>query len=100
KASWSKTKASGSFRPRLLERGDQLPLRLPKQFVESSEECTSVVLISAPNVSFVLRLVPRAGEAPEAPEASVAGLVQLVRCGERREQLGRLVLEMRSPRGV
>ncbi|MCA9626410.1 MAG: hypothetical protein KC766_02035 [Myxococcales bacterium] len=100
KTSWAKTKAQGSLPPKLLERGDQLPLSLPERFLTKREECTSVVVLSAPSVSFVLRLVPDRGETPEAPEPSVAGLVQLVRCGERRAQLGRLVVEMRSPRGV
>ncbi len=100
KSFWSKTKARGSRPPKLLERGDQMPVVLPQRFIAKREECTSVVLISAPNVSFVLRIIPRRGEAPEAPEASVAGLAQVVRCGERREQLGRLLVEMRSPRGV
>ncbi|MEZ4375975.1 MAG: hypothetical protein R3B07_34535 [Polyangiaceae bacterium] len=100
KESWSKTKAHASLPPRLVERGDQVPIGIPQRYLTNAEECTSVVVLSAPNVSFVVRIVPNRGETPEAPEASVAGLVQLVRCGERRSQLGRLLLEMRSPRGV
>ncbi|MCA9646527.1 MAG: hypothetical protein KC492_37835, partial [Myxococcales bacterium] len=100
KKAWRKTKAHASLPPRLLERGDQVPVGIPQRYLEREEECTSVVLISARNVSFVLRVIPNRGETPEAPEPSVAGLIQLVRCGERRAELGRMLLEMRSPRGV
>ena len=91
--------------PRLYERGDVRPLLLDGEETDpSSEGCTTVVVLGSPTTSFVLRFAPTA-RGPEFadgenPEQSVAGAAQLVRCGIRKSMLGRLVLEMRSPRGV
>src|SRR5690606_17069099 len=85
--------------PRLLERGNQLPLSLRASLLTDKRRCATVVLLAAPNVSFALRSV-HGSAASQPPEASVAGLIQISRCEERREELASLVLEMRSPRGV
>ncbi|MBX3181472.1 MAG: hypothetical protein KIT72_13635 [Polyangiaceae bacterium] len=85
--------------PRLMERGEQRPLALPREAL-SAERCTTLVLLSHERVSFTLHLPPAAGGAPEPPIGSVAGLIELTRCGAARGALGGAVIEMRSPRGV
>lgn len=99
---------SGSVRrlePRFVERGGFLPLLLPPEFVDPlSEDCVTVAVLGVPTATFVLRFLPGRGALVwpdgEHPELAVAGAAQLVRCGVRKAMLGRLALEMRSPRGV
>jgi len=102
-AAW---RAQGSVRALgalLLERGDMRPLLLPPRLVDLSKEgCTSVAVLGTASATFVLHFLPGAPSWPsgEMPEPSIAGGAQLVRCGARRAMLGRLAIEMRSPRAV
>src|SRR5690606_21187883 len=61
-------------------------------------------MLGALSTNFVLRFLPAEGRSPLAqgdwPEVSVAGAAELTRCGSRRGSLKRVVVEMRSPRGV
>jgi hypothetical protein len=106
KAEWKDYGKLQAFRPRLLERGDVRPLLLPAPIINpTTESCTTLAVIGSPSTNFVLRFVGNAkGELRwpngEWPEVAVAGAAQLVRCGARKAMLGRLVVEMRSPRAV
>lgn len=86
------------LRPRLASRGETLPLPLPLWASEpDSEGCVSVAVLASPRVSFVLQV----GNGPGVDvRTSEVGWVQLHRCGARRLDLRRALVEMRSPRGV
>lgn len=90
---------------RLAERGQLLPVRVsPAALDVASEDCVTVAVLGAVSSQFVLRFLPTP-QGPgfpdgEHPEQSAAGAAQLVRCGARKAMLPRLVVEMRSPRGV
>lgn len=84
--------------PRLSSRGETLPLPLPLWASEPSMEgCVSVAVLGSPRVSFVLQV----GNGPgQDLRTSEVGWVQLHRCGVRRVDLRRAIVEMRSPRGI
>lgn len=91
--------------PRLVQRGEVVAVRLPAHALDvSRDDCSTVAVIGAPSAQFVLRFAPLAGGPAwpngESPETSSAGAAQLVRCGVRKSMLSRLLIEMRSPRGV
>lgn len=84
--------------PRLSSRGETLPLPLPLWAAEpSSEGCVSVAVLASPRVSFVLQAGNGTGVDVRSSEV---GWVQLHRCGARRLDLLRVLVEMRSPRGI
>ena len=102
---WSALGKSRIFKPRLLERSEIRPLLLPAELTDPmTDSCTSIAVLGAPSSNFVLRFLPVEGAARwpqgEWPETSIAGAAQLVRCGARKAMLGRLAVEMRSPRAV
>ncbi len=88
--------------PRLLERGDVLPLVLPVEvFDANGPRCATVAVVGTPNVHFLFDPGRRSRSSPtEWPEGSLAGVLQATRCGAAKAQLASLALEMRSPRGV
>lgn len=86
-------------KPRLLERGDQLPVVLPPWALDDKRgECTTVVLVAPPATQFVVQMHPW----PNLPSAlaSSAGALQVTRCGKDRVSFLQFVLELRSPRAV
>jgi hypothetical protein len=93
------------LRPRLLERGETLPLVLPPDALDlESPGCATVVLLGTTGTSFLLdaaraRLTAGHG-GEEPPEGSLAGALSLGRCGPQKLDLGALAIQMRSPRGV
>jgi hypothetical protein len=89
--------------PRLVARGERVPLVLPGWATRPRiGACTSLIVLGSPTTSFVLTIEPSAdGEGGGAgPEPSQAGAVLIVSCGASRRQLGRVWLELLSPRGV
>jgi hypothetical protein len=95
---WAGQSRVERLRPRVLGRGERLPLALPLWATTSSGlDCISLAVLSSPSSNFV---VHSPGPAEGEPEASRIGWVQLTRCGKRRAELQRTLIEMRSPRGI
>jgi hypothetical protein len=95
---WGRESRVEQLRPRLLSRGETIPLALPFWATDTKTEgCSSVSVLASPRVSFVLQVA----NGPSLDlRTSEVGWVQLSRCGTRRADLRRLLLEMRSPRGI
>jgi hypothetical protein len=86
------------LRPRVLARGERVPLAMPLWTSEGpGPDCLSLAVLSSPLSNFVVHAP--AADAGE-PEASRVGWVHLTRCGRRRAELQRTSIEMRSPRAV
>ena len=91
------------LRPRLLERGQRLPLSIPPELLNPKDSsCTTVSLLGVVGVQFVVRFSETDPGAPNTAfqEASSAGASELTRCGSGKPFLSGAYLEMRSPRGV
>jgi hypothetical protein len=98
RAAWARESRLEQLRPRLLSRGETIPLALPLWATEGkTERCTSVSVLANPRVSFVLQV---ANGPTLDVRTSEVGWVQISRCGSRRVDLRRALLEMRSPRGI
>ena len=90
---------SEAQRPRLLERGEVVPLSLPPWALDAARgECTTLVLLAPVPTQFLLHVHPWPG-LPSA-FASSAGALELTRCGRARASLLQAAVEMRSPRAV
>ena len=90
-------------KPRLLERGDSLPILLPPEYLNPREAgCTTVTLLGVPDLHFALRFSEAQPSAPSTafPEASTVGALEVTRCGEEKSYLEGLFVEQRSPRGL
>lgn len=91
------------LKPRLLQRGDRLPLSVPAELLNPKDSsCTTVSVLGVAGAHFVLRFTePDPGSPSSAfPEASAAGASEVTRCGTGKAMLAGAYLEMRSPRGV
>jgi hypothetical protein len=91
------------LKPRLLERGERLPLAIPPELLNPNDSsCTTVSLLGVVGVHFVLRFAEMDPGAPSTavPEASAAGASEITRCGAGKPFLSGAYVEMRSPRGV
>jgi len=91
------------LKPRLLERGDRLPLSVPAELLNPKDSsCTTVSVLGVVSVHFVLRFARADPGAPSTafPEASAAGASEITRCGSAKPLLAGAYVEMRSPRGV
>ncbi len=91
------------LKPRLLERGERLPLPVPPELLDpKGASCVTVAVLGVPETHFVVRFSSLDPSAPSTayPEASVAGAMDITRCGSGKPFLAGIVLEMRSPRGV
>jgi hypothetical protein len=91
------------LKPRLLERGERLPLPIPPELLNPKDStCTTLSLLGVVGVHFVVRFAQVDPGAPSTafPEASSAGASELTRCGSGKPFLSGAYLEMRSPRGV
>lgn len=90
------------LKPRLLERGDVLPLVLPPEPLDpKSDSCATLAIIGTKNLEFLLSPGRRARQSPgDWPDGSLAGALSVTRCGPAKVALAALTLEMRSPRGV
>jgi hypothetical protein len=98
RAAWARESRIEQLRPRLLSRGETIPLALPLWATETKNDgCTSVSVLASPRVSFVLQVAN--GPSLDVRTSEV-GWVQISRCGPRRVDLRRALLEMRSPRGI
>jgi hypothetical protein len=88
--------------PRLLERGDSLPLVIPPEVLDpKAPGCVTVAVLGTPNMQFLLDPGRRAHGMPlDWPEGSLAGVLEITRCGVAKATLAALSIEMRSPRGV
>jgi len=85
--------------PRLLERGDTIPIVLSPWSLDAMRgNCTTLVLLAHPATQFVVNLHPWPGT-PSAL-ASSAGALELTRCGRERASLASVLVEMRSPRAL
>jgi hypothetical protein len=98
RAAWARESRLEQLSPRLLSRGETLPLALPPWAMDAKADgCTSLSILASPRVSFVLQLAN--GPSLDVRTSEV-GWVQVSRCGTRRVDLRRALLEMRSPRGI
>jgi hypothetical protein len=98
RAAWARESRIEQLRPRLLSRGETIPLALPLWATDTKAGgCTSVSVLASPRVSFVLQVAN--GPSLDVHTSEV-GWVQISRCGPRRVDLRRALLEMRSPRGI
>jgi hypothetical protein len=91
------------LKPRLLERGEQLPLAIPPELLSPKEaSCTTVTVLGVEEQHFVLRFSEFDPGAPSTafPESSAAGAIEVTRCGASKPFLGDMSIELRSPRGV
>jgi hypothetical protein len=88
--------------PRLLERGDTLPLVLPAERLDpQAPGCFTLAVIGSTGTSFLLDPTAAASEGDsDWPESSLAGALEVTRCGDKKPSLAGLAIEMRSPRGV
>jgi hypothetical protein len=95
---WGRESRVEQLRPRLLSRGETIPLALPLWATDTKTEgCSTVSVLASPRVSFVLQVAN--GPSLDVRTSEV-GWVQISRCGSGRTDLRRLLLEMRSPRGI
>jgi hypothetical protein len=95
---WGRESRVEPMRPRLLSRGETLPLALPFWATDTQAEgCSSIAVLTSPRVSFVLQA---ANGPSQDVRTSEVGWVQISRCGSGRADLRRALLEMRSPRGI
>ena len=98
KATWQSVARVEELRPRLLSRGETMPVALPPWAIDArADGCTSVAILASPRVSFVLQIASGRGADVRPSEV---GWVQFHRCGAGRAELRRVLLEMRSPRGI
>ncbi len=91
------------LKPRLLERGERLPLPLPPELLDpKNPSCVTVTVLGVPEAHFVIRFSSLDPSEPSSayPEASTAGAIDVTRCGGGKPFLAGILLEMRSPRGV
>ncbi|HEX6271889.1 MAG TPA: hypothetical protein VFZ53_02560 [Polyangiaceae bacterium] len=89
--------------PRLLERGEALPLLFPPELVGTDASgCLTVAVLGTTSMQFLVDPGGRSAvrNALDMPEGSLAGALELTRCGPRKSELADVLLEMRSPRGV
>ena len=89
--------------PRLLERGERLPLAIPPELLNPKDSsCTTVSILGVVGIHFAVRFSEQDPGAPSTAfaEASSAGATEITRCGSSKPYLGGVLLEMRSPRGV
>jgi len=98
RTAWDRDARVEQLPARLLSRGETIPLALPIWASETAgEACTSVAIVASPRASFVVQVA--SGPSLDVKSSEV-GAVQLHRCGARRVDLRRILIEMRSPRGV
>jgi hypothetical protein len=99
---WSAFGHVTRLEPRLLERGDVLPLVLPVDLLDpKSSSCLTLAVLGTKNLQFLLDPGRHGAEPPaDWPEGSLAGALELTRCGAAKPSFASLALEMRSPRGV
>jgi hypothetical protein len=91
------------LKPRLLERGEQLPLSIAPELLDPNDPtCATVSVLGVTDMHFVIRFSEFDPGAPSSalPESSAAGALEITRCGTAKPYLAGMVLEMRSPRGV
>src|SRR5690606_11173810 len=104
KLAWAGSAKLEELKPVLMERGSMRRLFLPREATNpNSEDCTTIAVLGSPSTNFLLRFLRSEDDAMlgrDWPEPSIAGATQLTRCGARKSMLGRIAVEMRSPRGV
>ena len=91
------------LQPRLLERGDRLPLSISPDLLSPRDStCTTVSILGVVGLHFAVRFSELDPSAPSSafPEPSAAGAIEITRCGSSKPYLAGVVVEMRSPRGV
>jgi hypothetical protein len=87
--------------PRLLERGDSLPLVLPVEALDPKvPDCATLAVLGTSSMQFLLEAGAHARSSRDFPEGSLAGALEITRCGDAKPALAALALDMRSPRGV
>ncbi len=99
---WSAFGRVTHLAPRLLERGDVLPLELPVAPLDpKTPDCATLAVLGVSSMQFLLDAGARTrATSADWPEGSLAGALEVTRCGETKSALAALALEMRSPRGV
>lgn len=100
---WSRHYDVTRLAPRLLERGELLPILVPAEAADASvRDCTTVVVMSTSSTQLILRQLPSRADWLTSGwlQPSAAGVTQITRCGTRKSLLGQLFVEMRSPRAV
>lgn len=91
------------LKPRLLERGDRLPLALPPELLNPRDSsCATVSVLGVRGAHFAARFSELDPGAPSSafPESSAVGALEITRCGAAKPYLADISIELRSPRGV
>ena len=91
------------LKPRLLQRGERLPLSIPPELLNPKDSsCTTVSILGVLGAHFTVRFSEQDPGAPSTAytEASSAGATEVTRCGSSKPYLGGVLIEMRSPRAV
>jgi hypothetical protein len=87
--------------PRLLERGDVVPLLLPADATDpTARGCVTVAILAPTTVNFVTDFYGLPADQAELPETSLAGASVISRCGAKKAILDHVAVELRSPRGL
>ena len=91
------------LKPRLLERGERIPLPIPPELLDpKTADCATLSILGVVGLHFAVRFseLDRAAPSTAFAEASVAGASEITRCGSSKPYLAAVMVEMRSPRGV
>ncbi len=97
---WSSFGRVKRLTPRLLERGDVIPLLLPAEATDpTTRGCVTVALLAPASINFIVSSYGGVTQF-DSHENSLAGAVQLTRCGGDKASFDRIAVEMRSPRGL
>ncbi|MEO6600943.1 MAG: hypothetical protein ABIQ16_13775, partial [Polyangiaceae bacterium] len=91
------------LKPRLVERGERVPLPIPPKFLDPKVPgCATLSLLGVAGLHFAVRFSELDPGAPSTAfaEASISGASEVTRCGNGKPYLAGVVVEMRSPRGV
>lgn len=98
---WSAMGRVKRLPPRLLERGDVVPLLLPADVTDpTTRGCVTVAIVAPTSVNFAVDFYGPANDVNDLQESSLAGAVQLSRCGAKKAVLDHIAIEIRSPRGL
>ena len=103
KDNWGKEGQVERLPPRLLNRGDLVPIAIsPELLNPKTPGCVTVGVLSTPNLSFLM-VFGQNDQKPNRrawPVPSAAGAAEVTRCGARKPLLQGLTVQLRSRRGI
>lgn len=99
---WEKQGPVDVLPPRLVARGQTLPLHLPAAATDgTTRACATVLALASTGTVFSLSFQESAADLRrDFPLASSLGVVEVSRCGVRKRALSSLTLEAGSPRAI